>query len=51
MRTLAEINDDIDRCNWLRDHMHDLSEVFEQDRVLVRLRAERDAAVAQGVAA
>lgn len=51
LRTLAEIDADIDRCNWLRDHLHDLSAVLEQDRVLARLQAERAAAVSQGVAA
>lgn len=50
-RTLAEIDADIDRCNWLREHMHDLSEVLDQDRTLARLTAERDTLIAQGVAA
>jgi hypothetical protein len=49
-RTLADIDDDISRCNWLRDHMHDLSEVLTQDRVLARLTAERDALTRQAMA-
>jgi hypothetical protein len=51
LRTLAEIDADIDRCNWLREHLHDLSAVLEQDTALARLQAERDVAVSQGVAA
>jgi hypothetical protein len=50
-RTLAEIDADIDRCNWLRTHMHDLAEVLNQDRALARLTAERDALTAEAVAA
>lgn len=40
-RTLAEIDADIDRCNWLRTHMHDLGDVLKQDAVLKRLEHER----------
>jgi hypothetical protein len=50
-RTLAEIDADIDRCNWLREHMRGLSEVLDQDRALARLTAEREAVTAQEVAA
>lgn len=47
MRTLAEVQDDIARCNWLRTHLHDLSEVLEQDTVLARLTKERDSLTAK----
>jgi hypothetical protein len=50
-RTLAEIDADIDRCNWLRHHLHDLGDAANQDRVLAQLTAERDALTAQAVAA
>lgn len=49
-RTLTQIDADIARCNWLREHMHDLSGVLDQDRVLARLNAERQAII-QGAAA
>lgn len=51
MRTFAEIDADIDHCNWLRHHLRDLSEVLNQDRTLARLTAERDALTAEAVAA
>ena len=51
MRTLAEINDDIYRCQWLRHHLHDLGDAAHQDSVLARLTAERDALTAEAVAA
>ena len=50
-RTLAEVDADIARCNWLRKHMHDLSEVLLQDRTLKRLQAERAALTGEAVAA
>jgi hypothetical protein len=40
MRTVAEIRDDIDRCNWLRTHLPNLGDVLLQDRALARLQAE-----------
>jgi len=42
-RTLEQVDADIDRCNWLRTHLHDLGDVLRQDRVLTRLTAERNA--------
>lgn len=50
-RTLAEIDADIDHCNWLRKHLHDLGDAANQDRVLARLLAEREAVVGKAVAA
>jgi hypothetical protein len=49
-RTLAEIDEDIRLCNWLRDHLNGLSEVLTQDAVLKRLTAERDALTRQAMA-
>ena len=50
-RTLAEIDADIERCNWLRHHLRDLGDVANQDRALVRLTAERNALTFEAVAA
>jgi chorismate mutase len=49
-RTLAEIDADIERCQWLRAHMHGLNEVLNQDRTLLRLQAERAELTGQAVA-
>lgn len=46
MRTIADIQADIDRCQWLREHLHDLGDVLRQDRVLARLQQEQAAATA-----
>jgi hypothetical protein len=49
-RTLADIDADIDRCQWLREHMHDLGDVLNQDSTLARLKAERVELTGQAVA-
>lgn len=43
-RPLADIQADIDRCQWLRTHVHDLDAALRQDQALAALIAERDAA-------
>ena len=50
-RTLADIDADIERCNWLRHHLRDLGDVANQDRALARLQTERATAASQAVAA
>lgn len=51
IRTLAEIDADIEHCQWLRHHLHDLGDAANQDSVLARLTAERNALTAKAVAA
>lgn len=41
-RSMAQVEDDIARCNWLRSHLPDLGDVLNQDRVLKRLTDERN---------
>lgn len=40
VRPISEIRDDIDRCNWLREHLPNLGDVLLQDRALTRLKSE-----------
>lgn len=45
IRTLTDIDDDIARCRQIQASLRDLGDVADQDRVIARLNAERDAAV------